>query len=156
MKMKRYLTAIALGIAIGPALGATIYGALMGNPFIIFYPIVLAVAYIVEGIPFAIFGAIGSLFHRNATKQSRQLSRTSVLLYGLIMGTLCGSVPLLFVIESGYWEMNRSILSFIVTGSITGMICASAGNRFLNRNVEANHGLVRTGDPQTARQSAQS
>ncbi|MCZ7593422.1 MAG: hypothetical protein M5U15_15360 [Kiritimatiellae bacterium] len=41
--MKKYLAVIALGTLIAPAVGATIYGALLGNPFIIFAPVVLAV-----------------------------------------------------------------------------------------------------------------
>jgi hypothetical protein len=132
--MKRYLIAITLGTLIGPPIGATIYGSLMGNPFIIIYPIVLLVAYMMEGIPFIVFGSIGALIHKRASNRRRQPSLLLVIGYGALMGTCCGAIPLLFAVEFGHWSFNRSILSFIATGTITGVICALIGSRFLNRN----------------------
>ncbi len=127
----------------------------MGNPFIIIYPIVLLVAYMMEGIPFVVFGTAGAILHVRASKQGVKPSSMSACVYGALMGTCCGTIPLILSIESGHWAFSRSIVSFIATGTIAGVICALAGNRFLNKEIWANNRLVRTGDPQAAHQPAQ-
>ena len=153
--MKRYLIAVVLGTLIAPPLGATIYGSLMGNPFIIIYPIVLLVAYMVEGIPFIVFGLAGSLLHRSTIRKRGSVTPLSSAGYGLIMGTMCGLIPMLIGFNAGYWTLNRSISSFIASGAITGIVCALLGNRYLNSRDAVNKGLARTGDPRTVRKSAQ-
>ena len=136
--MKRYLIAVAIGTLIAPPLGATIYGSLMGNPFIIIYPMVLLVAYLVQGIPFIVFGSVGSLLHRNATRRRESVTPLSSAGYGLIMGTMCGLIPMVIGFNADSWTLNRSFSSFIASGAITGIVCALLGNRYLNNRNTAN------------------
>ena len=144
--MKNYLIAAILVTLIMPPLGAMIYGLLMGNPFIVVYHAVFAVAYVTMGVPSALFGGAGSLLHRNVSRKGERPTFLAAAVYGLIMGTICGVIPLFLAFNAGHWAVNRSIISFITTGAITGIICALLCHRFLNNDNVANQPMQPTGD----------
>ncbi len=131
--MKTYAAAILLGIAIAPVLGAMIYGSFLGNPLMIFAPAVLPIAYIIEVIPFLVFGLLGCFIHHNYIKRGKRIRAGGIVAYGIMMGTLCALVPLLVCVEDGHWEFNRGINSFLATGAITGLLCAFMGIQIINR-----------------------
>ena len=122
--MKVYIPAIVLCTIIAPILGATIIGTLSGNPIIIFWPAVLPVAFLAEGLPALLFTALGCLLIHAREKRAKRIKSIHITTFGLLFGFISALLPLLLCHEAGRWTITRGVLTFLLTGSLVGIACA--------------------------------
>ena len=136
--MKPYILATLLCVVLAPILGATIIGTLTGNPICIFWPGVLPVAFIAEGIPALLFGALGSFLIYRSEKRNRRITGLHLTVLGSLFGILAALTPLLLVVQDQPWTIGRGVLLLLFTGATVGIVCAWLAYRVIRKTKHKN------------------